>query len=208
MNILKRLQGNQTAEDLSKALAEAETSLTEARAEREALGERREEALLEPDDGAVDAVEAEIRAKDRDVDRLEATIKKLRDRHEKAVADEKEAADNETAAEGERAVARGQQLVIEYESLAKKMAMLLEELTACQQRAAAVNLKLERAGDKRRVLKPGFAQRGSQQRIDLPSNVNLPGTTADGERIWPPHDTAARTASQARGSESLKQAIA
>jgi hypothetical protein len=142
------------------------------------------------------------------VDQHKAVITRLRERHGEKVAEEKTVADNEMFAEGERAVARCQQLVTEYQPLAEKIGVILEEIEACQAAIVATNDKLERAGDKRRVLKPGMVPRGPQQRIDLPRAVNLPGASGEGKRVWPPHDTAAMVASQARGRELLLKATA
>jgi hypothetical protein len=200
MKLLDLLRGAKPA--TSAQLREALASATLDR-----LQQRRAELLVDGTERDLDAVEADVRSAQRQLDRLDLLTIQAEARLRDAEAAERQAELDELFAEGEKLVAEGVDLIRRrYPPLAKRLLELAERLRAIDGEVAALNRALAEAGDPRRVRDFDREARPVEPAPPLPlprqrfwSQLELPSASEWHRLLWPTTDAFGRPLTPAEG---------
>lgn len=207
MNFKDLFKGSKAAVDYQAAIGETESQLATIRGELAELQAGRGGVLLDGNDKALDALEADLRAKERDAERLTVVLAELRKRADQSAEREHQAALDKCFAEAAAAQRRGQALIASYQEHATAIAGILAELVAAEERIRAVNSELAEAGDPRRVKPAVFVPSGKGFTTDITRGVQLPATTGSSDRLWPPVNADGIIVSTPAGRERLRRAV-
>lgn len=207
MNFKEFFKGSKTAVDFQAAIGETESQLATIRGELAELQARRGGVLLDGTDKALDALEAEAVAKDRDAERLTLALDELRRRRDDAEERERQAALDKCHTQGEAVRARSAALIDNYEQHARSMAAILDEIVAAQEMVRAINSELAAERNPRLVEPVGFVEMGNGMTTDLPRRVQLPAITGSSARIWPPMNAEGGIVCTAAARERLRSAV-
>jgi hypothetical protein len=154
MKLLDLLRGAKpaTSAQLREALASAEGERADATATLDRLQQRRASLLIDGDDRALDALEADIVQAQRRADRLDLLTIQAEQRLKEAEEAERQAALDATFAEGEQLVAEAVKLVkTSYPPQARKLLQLAERLETIDVTVRELNRRLAASGDPRRL---------------------------------------------------------